>query len=121
MSLVGADAQHGRDAVAAERSAQCLTVTQVAQAGYAAASIRFWRLNDAFGAENVLAVTKAAQTGSPVEERAMALNNRILLSEGRVETARGLGSDCLLRYPQGGAQDWVNELVATSPSGHRQQ
>ncbi|MCC7539745.1 MAG: FecR domain-containing protein [Deltaproteobacteria bacterium] len=103
--------RHEDAADAYDRAARELGGSARAQAGYLAATLRRDRSNDAPGALRSLDASGADETGSPLEERALALRARLLVATGRMEAARATAERYLARFPQGGRREAMRRLT----------
>lgn len=85
-----------------ERAAESLTPTRAALAGFLAAT-QHERAAQPAAALTVLEASHAADRGSPVEERALAMRASLLARVGRVEEARTAARAYLAAFPGGEA------------------
>lgn len=85
-----------------ERAAESLTPTRAALAGFLAAT-QHERAAQPAPALTVLEASHAADRGSPVEERALAMRASLLARVGRVEEARTAARAYLAAFPGGEA------------------
>jgi tetratricopeptide (TPR) repeat protein len=113
--MLEADALRGqgeREAAAEsyDRAASALSPSRATVAGLKAATVwsALGRPADALAS---LERSRAAQTGSPVEERALALRVRALHAVGRVDEARAQARSYLVRFPAGGAREAMERAL----------
>ncbi len=114
--LLEGDAERARGnlvaaAEAYERAIPVFTPTQATQAGLLAARVRFEQ-GKYTKAVAALDDSAADASGSPVEERALALRVKILLKHNRSDLARHSASIYLARFPNGSARSWMEPLFA---------
>ncbi|UJR81428.1 FecR family protein [Sandaracinus amylolyticus] len=103
---------HTVDAAGAyERAASSLTPTRAALAGFLAAAQRE-RAGDLDAALAVLDRTHAAERGSPLEERALAMRASLLARLGRDEDAAITARAYLAGFPGGEARARMEALLA---------
>jgi len=114
--LLEADALRGlgRAEMAADtydRAAAALSLSEAAQAGFAAAAVRFGTLGDDTGTLRSLDLAHVDGPGSPLDERALGLRARALHRAGRLDEARTVARDYLTRHPSGGLVSWMQALL----------
>ena len=114
-ALVRADALRalGRSAEAADAydTAARVDARHRAEAGYAAANLRFRALHDTSGALRSLDASGA--TGSSLAERALTLRVKLLRAEGREADARADATEYLTRFPEGTSAAFMQSVVGT--------
>ncbi|MEM9188046.1 MAG: FecR domain-containing protein [Myxococcota bacterium] len=89
-----------------------LDAEEGAKAGYLAADLAYRVLSDPEGALAALELGRSAASGSPMEERALALQARALLAMSRPEEFVEVAERYRLRFPEGQAHAWLDEAVA---------
>ncbi|MBW2464303.1 MAG: FecR domain-containing protein [Deltaproteobacteria bacterium] len=102
--------QHEAAADAYDEAARLLSPSRATHAGLLSASLRLEHLDDPTGALAGLTRTRAADPGSPVEERGLTLRVRCLLALDRSREARAAATNYTMRFPAGSAIDWMREL-----------
>jgi hypothetical protein len=117
-ALLEGDAQRALGHVEAaarayERAAESLSPSRAALAGFLAAT-QHERAGQPADALGVLDRTHAAERGSPVEERALAMRARLLARVGRTHEARTAARAYLASFPSGAAIAEM-ERVALTP------
>lgn len=115
-SLVRADAlralgRHAEAADAYDTAAQA-DARHRAEAGYAAASLRYRTLRDPAGALRSLDASGAVS--SSLAERALTLRVRLLRAEGRDAEARTDATHYLERFPEGGSAPFMRDVLGTA-------
>lgn len=123
--LACADAQRGLGEFAAaarmyEQASLRLSPSRATLAGVSAARVYLDRLHDANAALRVIALSRADESGSPVEEPAFVLRLRALDSLNRHDEAARLASVYLARFPDGSARAWAESLTTRATSAPRE-
>ncbi len=94
-----------------DAAARLLTESRATQAGYLAAELRLSR-GDAAGALHSLAAARTTERGSPIAERATALQLRALQRTGDTAELHRVARAYLLNFPAGPARGYVEGLLA---------
>jgi hypothetical protein len=91
-----------------DRAAALLAGAERSEAAYSAAYLRFQSRDHERALTSLL---DADATGSPLEERGLALRAQILEALGRKDDARAIAKRYLDRFPAGGLRSYMKALV----------
>jgi hypothetical protein len=112
--LVG-DAQRGLGHAAAAATAfEHVTGPERGEAGYTAAYLRHHDLHDDAAALATLDASSAANSGAPLEERALGLRAQILVSLGRRADAGDVARRYLARFPHADLRSYMVSLIPSA-------